>query len=348
MGMKRILSGPPAVLFRTVLSNMFWLCLWLSSVALPAAAAEPRQWTCEHFTLGCLFRVIIDDDDNAKAKQAAAEAFVIAEKINDACSEQMADAQVQSFCRKPHGEAHEVGPGFFEALTQARQLAEATDGRFDPTIGPLTRLWRESCRKKSLPDAEAVAKARAPVGWRHLVLDPEKRTALLEKPGASLDFGPIARGFAADKMFGVLVEKGFSRVIVHAGDDIRVGDPPRGEDHWNVRIRLRDGGGTPQLVLPLAKTAVSTAGGMAHAVTIGGMRYARMVDPETGFGLTKFVAATVVADTATSSAALAAACCIGGPDVAAESLVKWGGRAARIVREQDGRRVVMVTEGFPK
>ncbi|MCX6875301.1 MAG: hypothetical protein NTW21_16065 [Verrucomicrobia bacterium] len=50
---------------------------------------------------------MIIDQDSLRAQQAAGEALAVAERINDACSPQMADAQVQSFCRKAHGQAHQ-------------------------------------------------------------------------------------------------------------------------------------------------------------------------------------------------------------------------------------------------
>lgn len=325
------------------------LLVWMGLagvVCLATRAAGAPQSVYERFTLGCLFRVIIDDS-GPKAKEAAGEAFAIADKINDACSDQMADAQVQAFCRREHGKPHEVGPGFFEALTSARQLAEATGGRFDPTIGPLTRLWREARRSGRPPSVEAVAKAREAIGWRHLVLDADKRTAMLEKDGMTLDFGAIARGFAADKMLELLARKGFPRAIVRAGDDIRVGDPPNGAEAWRIRVSLREPGGPSQIVIPLCKAAVSTVGGLRQSVVIGGTRYSEILDPATGLGLTEPIAATVIADTATKSSALATACCVAGPEMAKEALAAWGGRAARVVHRDDGKRVVTRVGEFP-
>ena len=218
---------------------------WPTSAAWSAeiGAETARNTVCERFTLGCLFRVIIDED-SALARQAAGEAFAIAERINDACSPQMPKAQVQSFCNKPHGQAHEVGPGFFEALELTRRLAELTDGRFDPTHGPLTALWAEARRREKLPAADALAKAREAVGWKHLVLDADKRTAMLEKDGMLLDFGDVARGFAADKMLAILAEKGFPQAIILGGNDIRVGDPPRGTATWRLRVPVSNPGGS--------------------------------------------------------------------------------------------------------
>ena len=330
----------------------------LLALALPAhgddhgtpapAAKEVPQLAGEHFTLGCLFRVIIDDND-PKARQATAEAFAIAERINDACSDQMPSAQVRAFCQKPHGEAHEVGPGFFEALTLARKLAEATGGRFDPTLGALSHQWREACRRQSAPAAEALAKAREASGWRHLILDPDKHSAMLEVPGMSLDFSAIARGFAADKMMEKLKELGFPRAVVRAGDDIRVGDPPRHAQAWNVSVNLRDDSGrASHMVIPLANAAVSSAGGKVDSIILGGTRYAHIIDPATGLGLTPIAAATVIADNATTSAALATACCVADAETARNSLAAWGGRAARISQIKDGKRQLTVSDGFPK
>lgn len=310
------------------------------------AAGTARNTVCERFTLGCLFRVILDED-SAQARRAAGAAFAIAERINDACSPQMPGAQVQSFCHKPHGQAHEVGPGFFEALVLTRRLAELTDGRFDPTLGPLTALWSATRRRGKLPDPDALAKAREAVGWRHLVLDADKRTAMLEKEGMRLDFSGVARGFAADKMLEELTANGFPQAIVRAGNDIRVGDPPRDAASWRVRVPVSDPGGDKVIVVPLAKAGISTAGGMSQAVRIGGTRYADLLDSATGLGLTPYRAATVIADSATAAAALAIAACVAGPEITQQSFAAWGARAVRLVHEAQGKRQLTVMGDFP-
>ena len=300
--------------------------------AAELGAAATRHTIGERFTLGCLFRVIIDED-SAPARQAAGDALVIAERINDACSPLMAEAQVQSFCRKPHGKAHEVGPVFFEGLELTRHLAEVTDGRFDPTRGPLTALWATARRRAKLPSAEALAKAREAVGWQHLVLDADKRTAMLENDGMRLDFGDVARGFAADKMLAKLAADGFPRAIVRAGGEIRVGDPPRGATTWRLGVPVSEPGGDKVIVVPLAKAGISTAGGMSQALRIGGTRYASLLDPASGLGLTRFIAATVIADNATAAAALAVAACVAGPEATQDAFAAWGARAVRMVCE---------------
>jgi thiamine biosynthesis lipoprotein len=148
-------------------------------------------------------------------------------------------------------------------------------------------------------------------------------------------------------MLAKLVEKGFPQAIVRAGNDIRVGDPPSGADTWRLRVPVSDPVGDKAIVVPLAKAGISSAGGMSQAVRIGGTRYAGMLDPATGLGLTRFISATVIADSATTAAGLAVAACVAGPEATKQSFTDWGARAVRMVYEDQGKRQLAVMGDFP-
>src|SRR5690606_3111523 len=105
---------------------------------------------------------------------------------------------------------------------------EETDGAFDVTAGPLVRLWRKAKRDRALPSPEQIASAKARTGFRHLVLDPEKRTITKQIDGMLFDLGGIAKGYAADAALALLKARGFPRALVAASGDIVTGDPPPG------------------------------------------------------------------------------------------------------------------------
>ena len=73
-------------------------------------------------------------------------------------------------------------------------------------------------------------------GFRYLKLDKSQKTAELLKEGMRLDLGGIGKGFALDEAFKVLISKGFSKVLVSAGGDILVGDPPPGKQGWKIAL----------------------------------------------------------------------------------------------------------------
>jgi thiamine biosynthesis lipoprotein len=270
--------------------------------------------------MGTRFAIQCHHDDQVLIQKAISAAFAEAEHINDAASDYIADSELLSLTKHPAGTAVKVSPLLFGLLEQARFYAEKTHGLFDPTIGPLTKLWRESRRRKKLPDAETLAKARAAVGWQKLTLDREKSTATFAVDGMRLDLGGIAKGQAADRMLEILKNYGIPSSSVTAGGDVRLGDPPPGEKGWRVGIRTFDKN-VDSGTLFLANCAVSTSGDLQQSVEIDGVRYAHIIDPATGLGLTQQVARTIIAPTAALSDALDAACCIASREVG-EKLAK--------------------------
>jgi hypothetical protein len=97
-----------------------------------------------------------------------------------------------------------LSPLLFDLLRNSQDFARRTAGRFDPTLGPLTRLWRETRRTGKLPSPESLNAAKAACGWTLLELDPSTQTLTLKSPGMRLDLGAIGKGFAADEMLRTL------------------------------------------------------------------------------------------------------------------------------------------------
>lgn len=280
--------------------------LCVGGVSLCIARAE--TFSVERPLMGTLFRITTYTEDRALAEKASEEAFAAAERINSVASDYIADSELLSFSKLPHGEPHPVSETLFPLLVEAQHFAEETKGAFDPTLGPLTKLWRESRRRKSLPAPETLAAAMASSGYEKLVLDPKSRTLTFTVPGMRLDLGGIAKGQAADAMLAVFMKHGLPSTSITCGGDVRVGDPPPGKTHWTVAVKTTGAAKPP---LELVNSAVSTSGDLHQFIEIGGKRYSHIIDPRTGLGLTEPRTATIIAPTAAESDALATAACVG-------------------------------------
>ena len=92
----------------------------------------------------------------------------------------------------------------------AQRMAERTDGAFDVTVGPLSRIWRRARITGGPPNPSSVASAKALVGYRLMRLSSD-RTVRLAKAGMLLDLGGIAKGYAADQALAVLRASGAPR-----------------------------------------------------------------------------------------------------------------------------------------
>jgi FAD:protein FMN transferase len=204
----------------------------------------------------------------------------------------------------------------FRVLEAAQALAVETDGAFDVTVGPLTRLWRAG----RVPDAAAIAEARRHVGYRKLHLDPASRAVTLDDSAMRLDLGAIAKGYAADEALQAIATAGCPVALVAVSGDLAIGDPPPGQTGWHV-----DAGGTVRTV---ARVAISTSGDTEQHLDAAGIRYSHILDPATGMGLTRSHVMTVIAARGMDADALATAASVLGPERGRQLVERHGATLA--------------------
>lgn len=110
-----------------------------------------------------------------------------------------------------------VAGDFFELLLVCDQLFQSTYGYFDPTIGPLVKLWRTSAEREKVPSPTAVQKALALTGWNHVTLDVKNYSVHFEQEGIQIDLGGIAKGWAIDEAIQLLKDAGMVHALIHGG-----------------------------------------------------------------------------------------------------------------------------------
>lgn len=275
-----------------------------------SVASEPvlQKIHVEKPVMGTLFQITTYAVNAEKARIVIDAAFAKAEEIEQIASDYRSDSELNKLCRAQHKEAQKISPIFLDLLLWAKKIAVSTNGAYDPTLGPLTKLWRETRETKKLPDAVTLADAKARCGYKNLILDDVNSTATLKIPRMQLDLGGIAKGYTADAMFDLVCAAGFPQTMVAAGGDIRLGDPPPKREGWNVGLRTTKQG--LDEVITLKNCAISTSGDLHQWVEIEGTRYAHIIDPKTGIGLTTSASASVISPIATQTDPLATAACL--------------------------------------
>ncbi|MCW5777081.1 MAG: FAD:protein FMN transferase [Phycisphaeraceae bacterium] len=261
------------------------------------------------------------------AANAAAQAFERIASLDASLSDWLRGSELNRLSDAAGGPAVIVSEDLYRVMDLARQLSEATDGAFDPTVGPVVRLWRQARRDGRLPNTEELASALLAVGWKEIELNPEDRTVRLVQPGMRLDLGGIGKGFAADRAGDALREQGVNRFLIDLGGDLLAGEPPPGREGWAIQVRTGLSGGT---TVEVENAGVATSGDTAQFVEIGGIRYSHIVDPRTGLGVTNRIAATVIAPDAATADALASAVCVLGE-----------GRGREVVAGFEGASVIV-------
>lgn len=275
---------------------------------LPAVMAAPgdcqaqARYEYQHRQMGTLFRLVLYSADSAQAGRAAEAAFARIDSLNATFSDYRAESELSrlGLLSDSLQDWIAVSPDMEKVLRQAQSVSARTDGAFDLTIGPLSRLWRRAFRQGEFPDSLALEAAREMVGHQKLEIHPEEPWVRLLRPGMRLDAGGIAKGFAVDEAMAVLRQHGLGAALVDGGGDLLAGEAPPGEKGWKIVI-------AGDTVLAVCNRAVATSGDTYRYLEWQGRRYSHIIDPRTGLGVAHGKQVTVLAPSCTLADALASA-----------------------------------------
>jgi len=295
-------------------------CITAGTTALSACTRLERfEYSQVH--MGVRVRVIVYAD-TATASRAASAAFARVAELDAALSDYRAGSEINRLADRA-GESVRVGEDLYAVLELALRLARESGGAFDPTVGPLTRLWRAARRSGTLPAPDVLERARALVGPEKVSLDSAARTVRLAEPGMRLDLGGIAKGYVLQEALRALKREGVRRALVEAGGDIVAGDPPPAHEGWRIEIPVATGE-LARRAAALANAAIATSGDAEQFVVIDGVKYSHVVDPRTGLALTNGLSATVIAENGALADALATTATILGTEAGQAFIARFG------------------------
>lgn len=199
-----------------------------------------------------------------------------------------------------------VGREFFALTHEAVKAANETDGAINFAIAPLADLWKRCETEQRWPTRGELVAAKMLSRAERVELDPATDSLRFRVCGTKLDFGGIAKGYAAEKIGNLLEEAGATSALVNLGrssiyatsvdnecavskenNEIRI-------DEWPLAI-LKPGttNEIAEILLLEPGEAVSTSGTTERGFVICGERLSHIIDSTTGFPVQGIRSATV-------------------------------------------------------
>lgn len=271
---------------------------------------KTNRYDYEQTALGRTFRIVLYTDSPARADEAANAVGARLEDLSAKLDAARTDSELSQLCASAGGPWTKVSDELLLLLQQTRRLSELHGGAADVTVGPEAELWRQAFDAGTLPPEEALADARASVGWQKVQIDPIERRVRLLLPGVRVELDQRAVAYAADRATEELTRHGVTSALVDTGDVTAASGPPPGRKGWP--LALPPAGPKAQAhTIELLDSAVTRLGDGARAKFITGRRYSDRVDPRTGLGTmpppNRPAAAFPVATTVTAGKAFPAA-----------------------------------------
>lgn len=170
---------------------------------------------------------------------------------------------------------------------------------FNVAIGPLVKLWKIGFKGANKPsDADIKARLKL-IDPERIQLDDEQQTVFLEDVGMEIDLGGIAKGYIADQIKKLWLERGVQTGIIDLGGNVLlVGKSQHADGMWNIGvqnpIKPRD---VSLGVVHIPEKSIGTSGIYERKLIIDGHEYHHMFDSKTGYPIKNNLASvTIISD----------------------------------------------------
>jgi len=287
-------------------------------LAASACSGRPESYSKTRVIMGTYVTITAERGDLPEILTRAAvfDAFAEIERVDRLMSTYKQDSQLSEINRQAGIRPVKVDPEVMQAVKDALEVSRMTAGGFDPTVGPLVRLWGIGHEGARVPAPDEIKKALAVVNYKDVAVDAGASTVYLTRKGMYLDLGGSAKGYASDRAVDVLKSKGIKGGIVAVAGDVRLFGSRSDSRPWGVGIQHpRDKGGL-LAKLELTDAAVSTSGDYERFFIKDHTRYHHIFDPSTGYPAKGLMSLTVVAKEASLADPLTTGLFVLGPDKA--------------------------------
>lgn len=194
----------------------------------PASEQETSR-VCEHPAMNTTFAIRVPDVvASPDPGPAAAACFRELEKIESLLSRYRPESDVGRINALNAGESLFIHEDTHAILLAALELNQITAGLFDITLGRQTLALQRG--------GDSSSAAPVPIGGQ-LAVEPDRPVVACVEPGRAIDLGGIGKGFALDRMAGILLEHGVQEALLMAGASTLLAV---GSHAWRIRLEVDD------------------------------------------------------------------------------------------------------------
>jgi thiamine biosynthesis lipoprotein len=273
--------------------------LLLVVLAVSCGTKGKKMYRETRVALYTVVTITVYADDRQTANAAIESTFAELERLGKLLNFYSDDSEISLVNRHAGVQPARVSKDTIDVVRKALYVAKSTEGAFDPTIGPIVRLW--DFEKQVLPEEAAIKEKLPLVNYKNVVIDEGHSTVFLRERGMAIDLGGVAKGYAAERAVEVLKKNGITAGIVAVGGEVKpFGTKPDGEA-WRVGIKNPDPKSEKDdviAVVNLSGKAISTSGGYEKFFVKDGKTYHHILNPATGYPVYECRSVSIIADSA--------------------------------------------------
>lgn len=255
---------------------LFIITILLICIVLFCACSATGQY----FLFGTFIDLNIEGSGSIKTEKEIASEL---ERLEELFSATIEGSDVWRINYAKANEAVTVSGDTMAALAICKNIYELSGGAFDPTVYPLVMLWKFTADTytglpSAPPSVEAINELLSYVGFNDMImLDETENTVTKSYDEVQIDFGGVAKGYAAKKSADIaqgktaLLNLGGNIVCVGKSYKIGVANPRESDAAYFGSMTVENG------------FSVSTSGDYERYYEYEDVRYHHIINPKTGY-----------------------------------------------------------------
>jgi len=243
---------------------------------------------------------------------------------------------------------------FLDVLNRSIEIAKETEGDFDPTIGPLVRLWGFGFDELRQDVSKEMVEAQlSNTGFEHIQI---KGDSVIIPKDFQIDFNAIAQGYTVDYLSEFLESHSVANYMVEVGGEVRTKGVNDSNEIWTIGVDKPkeeiDTDDRFQFILKLEDMGLATSGNYRKfwVDEETGARYSHTIDPNTGYpAKNSLLSASIISSSAMNADAYATVCMVKGLEDCKEFLATKNDLEGYLVYDDgNGNWGTFITDGFQK
>lgn len=246
-----------------------------------------------HGLMGTVIDVRISADSEAAADRADEAMVAELQRLERIFS---AYDPASELCRWRRGQSPGSSAEFSELMARVLDWQVRSEGRFNPMVADVSRVWQEAADTGVMPDGALLAELAAAIGKPRFEI--VGRTPRPTGDCSSFTLNAIAKGYIVDRALDRVMNDPADRppdsISLNGGGDLA----HRGSG--SVRVGIENphrpyDNEPPLTVIGLSNAALATSGLARRGFRVAGRWFGHVIDPRTGWPVDDIASITVVA-----------------------------------------------------
>jgi len=325
------------------------LCSVLCAISLTGCTKKDNMFRETRILMDTSCTITAVSSSETKAREAIDAGFARIKELEQLLNYFSSTSEISAINKAAGNNPVKASIETLEVVKKAVEIADYTHGAFDPTIGPLTKLWGFSGQNPhpTVPPENEIKNAMKLTDYKKVKINTSTSEIFLEEKGMALDLGGIAKGYATDIAIEAIKAKGIKAALVAIAGDIKGFGLKPNQQTWKVGIQnprsnlpappfekggqegiLKKGDGELSddmfATFYLKDKAISTSGDYQRFFMERGKRYHHILNPKTGYPSQGVISVSVIAPDGFITDGLSTGVFVLGPDEGIKLLESMG------------------------